>query len=177
LPDSLGGAGSVSFATAINVPRLTRRIAPSVVLAAGFVLLTVGIGWLSFLTPDTPYLIGVAIPMFVYGIGQGLALGPLTGAGVAGASGELAGAASGMINAAQQLGGTVGIAVLVAVTATSGQPLTVQVTTAFTGGAVLAACGLIAALVLIIPGERADRARQISTAPHIAPTDPAATSS
>lgn len=148
-----------SFATAVNVPRLTRRIPSSVVMTFGFLLLTIGIAWLSFVHPDTPYAIGIASPMIIYGIGQGLAIGPLTGAGIAGATGELAGAASGMINTAQQLGGTVGISALVAITAASGSPLADQVTTAFTGGAILAAAALTAVIVLIIPGERADRAR------------------
>lgn len=162
-----------SFATAICVPRITRRVPPGVVLATGFVLLTVGIGWLSFLAPQTPYVVGVALPMLVYGIGQGLALGPLTGAGVAGAHDDLAGPASGMINAAQQLGGTVGIAALVAITATSGDSLADQVTTAFACGAVLAAAGLVAVLVLVIPGERADREREFG--PHLGTTDAAPT--
>lgn len=148
-----------SFAIALAVPRLTRRVAPSVVLTAGFVLLTVGLGWLSLVTPTTPYLVGIGLPLLVYGIGQGLTLGPLTGFGVAGATQHLAGPASGMINAAQQLGGTVGIAALVALTSSTSNDLAEQATTALAAGAILAAAGLIVALTLIIPGERAARAR------------------
>lgn len=165
-----------SFATAVNVPRLTRHIPSPALLSIGFGLLTAGIGWLSLVRPDTPYLVGVALPLLVYGIGQGLAIGPLTGAGVAGATGQLAGAASGMINTAQQLGGTVGIAALVSITTGSGAPLAQQVATAFTGGTILAAIALVITLVLIIPGERASRRGQHAESPARAP-EPTGTSS
>lgn len=48
--------------------------------------------------------------MILLGIGQGLIMGPATVAGVAGTSGEVAGAASGVVNTFHQIGGAVGLA-------------------------------------------------------------------
>ena len=98
------------------------------------------------------------------------AIGPLTAAGVAGADDGSAGAASGMINTAQQLGGTVGIAALVAITAASGDPLAERVTSALGGGTVLAVIALVVVIALIIPGERASRRGQPPPTPDSAGT-------
>lgn len=58
--------------------------------------------------------------MAVLGLGQGISLSPLTVAGVAGVPARDAGAASGVVNAAHQLGGSMGLALLVVVFARSG---------------------------------------------------------
>src|SRR5207237_7623342 len=49
------------------------------------------------------------------GIGNGIAFVPLTAAGLHGVRPQLAGAASGLINVTQQVGGSLGLAVLVTV--------------------------------------------------------------
>ena len=57
----------------------------------------------------------VALPMVLIGIGQGLAFAPMTSAGLAGADGRDAGAASGLVNTFHQLGSALGLGILVAV--------------------------------------------------------------
>ena len=84
--------------------------------------------WLAQLGPQGSYLANVAWPMVVLGVGQGLTLSPLTIAGVAGVRAQDAGAASGLVNAAHQLGGSFGLAWLVVVFSASAHPGTGSVT-------------------------------------------------
>jgi len=64
----------------------------------------------------TPYATGVAIPMAILGLGAASAFTPLTTAGIAGVD---ASAASGLVNVAHQLGGSLGLGVLVSVFASA----------------------------------------------------------
>lgn len=158
LPVSVG-----NFVVAINVPRLSRRFGSGIVLTVGLALLVAGLGWLSQVHSDSPYVLGLALPMAVIGLGQGLALGPLTAAGVAGASGNIASAASGLVNTSQQLGGTLGIALLVAFTATTGNPLAGQVSSAYSYATLFMAAALLTVLFLIVPVEiRKKHARRLA---------------
>jgi sugar phosphate permease len=98
-----------------HMPPVTRRFGNGLLLAAGLAGTTLGMFWLSRLTADTSYLTGVALPMILIGAGQGASLGPLTAAGIAGVQPRDAGAASGLVNVAHQLGGSLGLGILVAV--------------------------------------------------------------
>jgi hypothetical protein len=71
--------------------------------------------WLSRISPTTGYVPGVLGPMILFGAGAGLAFVPLTTSALAGVRNEDAGAASSMVNVTQQMGGAVGLAVLVTV--------------------------------------------------------------
>ncbi|HSD37162.1 MAG TPA: MFS transporter [Rhodocyclaceae bacterium] len=109
-----------NFAAAMAVPKLTRRFGNGQVLAGGLVIALLGMAWLSLLTSHTHFLTGIALPMVLIGIGQGGTLSPLTIAGVAGVAPQDAGAASGLVNVAHQLGGSLGLGVLVVVFAAAG---------------------------------------------------------
>ena len=65
------------------------------------------------------YWSGVIGPMLLIGTGMGLVFVPLTTASLAGVRPEDSGAASSMVNVMQQVGGALGLAVLVAVFGTS----------------------------------------------------------
>ena len=71
-------------------------------------LALVGMLWLSQISAGADYLTQMAMPMVLLGIGMGSAFTPLTTAGMAGVADRDAGAASGLVNVAQQLGGTLG---------------------------------------------------------------------
>ena len=107
----------VNFAVAMAIPRLSRRIPNAVLLAGGTALTLVGMAWLSRAGIDDSYVLAVAVPMMLIGAGQGLAFAPLTNAGLAGVAAEDAGAASGLVNTAHQLGMALGLGILVAVSA------------------------------------------------------------
>ncbi|WP_406279222.1 MFS transporter [Nocardia sp. NBC_00881] len=146
----------VQFGFSLLVPRLTARYGNAVLLTAGLGFVLAGLAGTTRLDAATSYWAGVAAPMVLIGIGQGLAFGPLTAAGIAGARPADAGAASGLVNTAHQLGSTLGVAVLT--TASAGAAtLAGRVSDAYLGGAVMLAVALIAALVLIMPAERKRR--------------------
>jgi predicted MFS family arabinose efflux permease len=107
------------FATTSAVPRLVTRFGNQRVLVGGIVFALVGMVWLSRVGAGSSYLTGVAIPMIILGLGAACAFTPLTTAGVAGAAAEDAGAASGLVNVAHQLGGSLGLGVLVTVFASA----------------------------------------------------------
>jgi EmrB/QacA subfamily drug resistance transporter len=145
----------VNFAAAMAVPRLTRRYGNPVVLVAGLTISVLGMAWLSRLTDHTDYLTGIALPMALIGAGQGGALGPLTAAGLAGVAPEDAGAAGGVTNVFHQIGGSLGLAILVAVFAAAGSAtlhgsalLAHRISAALTAGAVLLVLALLISLAV-----------------------------
>jgi EmrB/QacA subfamily drug resistance transporter len=113
----------VNFVFAMMLPRLTRRYGNGALLALGLVLCLTGMAWLSRATPESAYLTAVALPMMLIGAGQGFTLGPLTVSGIKGVAREDAGAASGVVNVAHQIGNALGLAVLVSVGAIGAQAL------------------------------------------------------
>ena len=116
--------------------------------------------WLAQVDAASAYLAGVALPMVLIGAGQGLAFAPLTSFGIAGVRAEDAGAASGLVNTAHQLGMALGLALLVAVSARSGSvlvdrttALASEVSSALTAGTCLLALCLVATRALIVRKE------------------------
>jgi EmrB/QacA subfamily drug resistance transporter len=151
-----------NFAAAIAVPRLTRRLGNGRVLATGLTLALAGMALLSRASVDSLYLSGVALPMVLIGLGQGLTLGPLTVAGVAGVDAQDAGAASGAVNVAHQLGGSLGLSVLIVVFAAAGTHvldgralLAQRISSALGAGTAMLVLSLLAVLTLILPSVRA----------------------
>ncbi|MEX8518962.1 MAG: MFS transporter [Leptothrix sp. (in: b-proteobacteria)] len=147
----------VNFAVALAVPRMTQRFGNARLLAGGLALSVLGLLWLSRIGPDTPYLLGVALPMVLIGAGQGGTLSPLTVAGVAGVAAEDAGAASGLVNVAHQLGGSLGLGLLVVVFAAADGQITEpraelahQIAATLTASTLLLAVALALVLWLIV---------------------------
>ncbi len=106
-----------------GVSRLAPRLMPLVggyrLMLAGMLPVIAGMAWLSRVSPDTGYWSGVFGPMVLLGAGMGVVFVPLTTASLAGVRPQESGAASSMVNVMQQLGGSVGLAVLVAVYGTA----------------------------------------------------------
>ena len=103
------------FAMSRTAPRLMPRLGTKPLMIAGILPVIVSMAWLSRVSPATGYWPGVFGPMMLLGIGTGLVFVPLTTASLAGVAPADSGAASGMVNAMQQVGGALGLAVLVAV--------------------------------------------------------------
>src|ERR1700712_1612296 len=92
--------------------------------------------------------------MVLIGAGQGLAFAPLTTAGLTGTRSEDAGAASGLINTAHQLGSSLGLAILVTVSSAAR-----RVGLARTAGSPLLALAVVTVGGLVLRPRRADRIR------------------
>lgn len=104
--------------------QLLGRIGPRPLLIAGPLLAASGLLqlWLR-LEPDSSYL-GVALPALAcVAVGMGLAFVALTSAAVAGVPHEDVGIASALLNAGQQVGGALGLAVLTSVSTARTQDL------------------------------------------------------
>lgn len=103
-----------TFLTAIKVPRLVSKHGNRNVLTIGLMCMFIGFLWLSLLNTESPYLTGIALPMVVLSIGNGLTLSPLTNLGIEDVEPKDSGAASGLVNAAHQTGGAIGLSTMVA---------------------------------------------------------------
>lgn len=107
------------FAVSRTVPRLLPRFGPKPLMIAGMLPVIAGMSWLSQVSPSTDYWTGVFEPMLLFGLGMGVVFVPLTTVSLAGVRPEESGAASSMVNVMQQVGGSLGLAVLVAVYGTA----------------------------------------------------------
>jgi EmrB/QacA subfamily drug resistance transporter len=107
------------FGVSRLAPRLIPRFGGQRLMLIGMIPVVIGMAWLSRVSPATDYWSGVFGPMALLGGGMGLVFVPLTQASLAGVRLEESGAASSMVNVMQQLGGSVGLAVLVAVFGTA----------------------------------------------------------
>lgn len=100
---------------------ITQKFGDKAVVIGGLLLSTTGLLWLTGLSANSGYL-SVLGPLLMFGIGNGLAFVPLTSLSLAGVDPKDAGAASGLVNVSQQLGGSLGLAVLITVFADASGP-------------------------------------------------------
>jgi EmrB/QacA subfamily drug resistance transporter len=103
------------FAVSRLAPRLVARFGPKPLMVAGLLPVVAGMTWLTRISPSTDYLHGILGPMLLLGSGMGVTFVPLTMASLAGVHPEDAGAGSSMVNVTQQVGGALGLAILVTV--------------------------------------------------------------
>jgi predicted MFS family arabinose efflux permease len=159
------------FASSRIVPRLLGRVDGGKLMITGSVSVLLGMLWLTRATVDSEYLTGVVGPLLLFGLGAGMIFIPLTGRALAGVQPEDAGAASGMLNVLQQVGGALGLGILVTIfgtasrnsTSTAANPvdharevLTDGVHAAFIGAAIYAALTLTVIVLSVRPWRRKD---------------------
>jgi EmrB/QacA subfamily drug resistance transporter len=162
---------------------LVTRIGFKIPLVLGMLFVTGGLVWFAQVSPNGSYVGDILFPSLLAAVGLGLAFVPVTIAAVTGIRPDEAGLASGLVNTAQQVGGALGLAILVAVanSTTSGAladgvrsravALTDGFQDAFLVGAGFAFAGAILAAVLISSRdsrEHAEAARR-GDAPAVAP--------
>jgi EmrB/QacA subfamily drug resistance transporter len=141
--------------------QLVTRFGFKPVLAAGMAFVSAGLLWFSQVSVGGGFLTDILGPSLLAAIGLGFGFVTSTIAAVSGVQEREQGVASGLINTSQQIGGALGLAVLstiatsradhVMATGTSTLPnaLTEGFQSAFLGGAVIAALGFAATLILI----------------------------
>jgi EmrB/QacA subfamily drug resistance transporter len=159
LPLSLTLIGASGIAS-----RLVDRFTPKPVLVFGLLIATVGLALFTRIEPDGDYAGRVLPAMVVMAFGLGLSFVPITIAATSGVAAEDSGLASGLLNTTQQVGGSLGLAVLSAIStsritsaldggSTPAAALTHGFSAAFTVSAILCAAAAVLAMVLL-PGRR-----------------------
>lgn len=140
-----------TFVASLFVPKLTARWGNRAMATIALLITLTGMLMLTRLSADSSYFYLLSTAMVLVGLGNGSTLGPLTVAGVAGVEPRDVGAASGVVNVAHQMGGTLGLSILVVVyaSAQNGQGdsldlLAHQITTGFIG------CSIFLALAVMI---------------------------
>jgi EmrB/QacA subfamily drug resistance transporter len=179
------------FTSSRIVPRLLGRVDGGRLMIAGAISVTAGMVWLTRLTVDSSYLGAVVGPLVLFGFGAGMIFIPLTGRALAGVQPENAGAASGLLNVLQQVGGALGLGILVTIFGTASrssiarggsanpverarQVLTDGVHAAFIGSAIYAALTLIVIVLGVRPWTwRRSRATVGEVATEAAAVEPA----
>lgn len=149
----------VNFVVAMTMGGLVARLGQGRTAVVGIGLVALGMIWLAQVGAASSYWAAVAAPMVLIGAGQGLVFAPLTALGLHGAAAEDAGAASGLVNTFHQVGSSVGLGVLVTLTAhpTGADALHQFVTR--THVALLGSTGLLVLAVIALLASGAHRAR------------------
>ena len=144
--------------------RLLPRIGPRALMITGLALAAGGLVWFTGLTADTSYLTHVLPPEILVSLGMGMTFVPMSSTALIGVEPEDAGVASALVNTTQQVGGSLGTALLNTVAASAAASYlashakgvaAVQTaavhgyTTAFTVSAVLLAGAAVVAGVLV----------------------------
>jgi EmrB/QacA subfamily drug resistance transporter len=110
---------AILVVTAQLASRLMVRIGPKPLMVTGAVLLFGGLAWLSQLSVGSGYLDSILGPILIFGAGMGFLFVPLTIVAVSGVQPSESGAASGLLNVMQQVGGSLGLSILVTVFGTA----------------------------------------------------------
>ncbi|MFV2178092.1 MFS transporter [Actinomadura sp. LOL_016] len=97
--------------------RLVTRFGPRVPVGAALAVAAGGLAWFSRMSTTGHYAVEALGPAIVMGLGAGVVFVGVTIAATAGASADESGLASGLVNTAQQVGGALGLALVVAVAA------------------------------------------------------------
>ncbi|WP_441249985.1 MFS transporter [Kitasatospora sp. McL0602] len=95
------------------------KYGPKPFMAGGALLVTIGLTWLTQTSADSSYTTGVLGPTVIFGFGMGLVFVPVMLLAVAGVAAHETGAASGLLNSMQQIGGSLGLSILTTVFASA----------------------------------------------------------
>nr|WP_306192794.1 MFS transporter [Streptomyces sp. MK5] len=117
LPMTLG-----IFAMARIAPQLVARFGQTPLLITGTLGLTASYVWLSNIDTTSGYVTAVLGPLLINGISAGLTFMPAASLVMGGVAPQHAGSASGLLQTVQQLGGAIGLAVIVSVYAAGAVP-------------------------------------------------------
>jgi EmrB/QacA subfamily drug resistance transporter len=95
------------------VPRLIPRLGPRRILIGGASLVALATLWFTQISISSHYAPAIVVPMILLGVGVGSSFLPLSIIVLSGVPGREAGAASGMLQTVQQVGGALGLSILV----------------------------------------------------------------
>ncbi|MFC8519320.1 MFS transporter [Streptomyces sp. NPDC057257] len=89
------------------------RFGPKPFMVVGAVLAAAGLAWLTLTDVDSTYAGSILGPMLVFSLGMGMEFVSLTLMALSNVTPQETGAASGLLNATQQVGGSLGLSILV----------------------------------------------------------------
>ena len=166
-------ASLTSVALAGLSQKLVTLVSAGPVMAVGMALIGGGILWATRMPVHGHFWADLAGPFFITGAGTAFTFVPVSIGGLAGVADHEAGLASGLLNTAQQLGGSIGVAVASTVAATrsgtllgQGQPPAVALTGGFRWA--LWVCGVIALAALPVTATLlARRKKEPATIPEV----------
>jgi EmrB/QacA subfamily drug resistance transporter len=146
--------------------QVVTRLGYKVALLTGLIVAAGGLMWFAQVSAGGSFLADILGPSIVAGFGLAFAFVAGTIAATSGVSGEQAGLASGLVNTSQQIGGALGLAVLIALStartdAVDAAPpvaLTEGYQAGFLGGAGLALLGALLTLLLLSGRESREHA-------------------
>jgi EmrB/QacA subfamily drug resistance transporter len=167
----LAVAGSAIITSTIAA-QLVNRVGVKPVIVAGMAFLAAGLAYFTQVSVGGSYL-GDLLPGFLLiAVGLGFSFVPISIAALAGVQASEAGLASGLFNTSQQIGGALGIAALSAIaTSTTNdevasgtavpKALTDGFEAAFIWGGVVAALGILVALLLVRRSDLETRVEEV----------------
>jgi MFS family permease len=100
------------IAAAVVASRLLPRVGPKVLMTLGGLLATAAMIWLTRLDLDSSYVTAILPSFIAMSFGMGLVFVPLSSLALSGVANHDAGVASAMVNTTQQVGGSLGTALL-----------------------------------------------------------------
>ncbi|MER5855868.1 MULTISPECIES: MFS transporter [unclassified Streptomyces] len=104
--------GALMVAAQLGTTVLVPRLGPKAVIPLGFAVATAGMAWLTGIGVGSHYVSAVLPQLVVIGVGLGLVMPPAMQLATGGVAAEDAGVASATVNAMQQVGGSIGTALL-----------------------------------------------------------------
>jgi len=99
--------------------RFLPRIGPRALMIAGLVLAAGGLVWFTGLTVHSSYVVHVLAPEILVSLGMGMTFVPMSSTALIGVEPKDAGVASALVNTTQQVGGSLGTALLNTVAASA----------------------------------------------------------
>ncbi|MGF6883678.1 EmrB/QacA subfamily drug resistance transporter [Nocardia sp. GAS34] len=108
------------IASSTTVPSLLLpKIGPKLVVSGGFLIAALGMAWLTQIGLHTGYATHILPPLILLGLGLGGAMSTAFQSATAGVHHDDAGIASAMVNTSQQVGGSIGTALLSTIAASA----------------------------------------------------------
>lgn len=116
--------------SAINAPRLVKKIGFKPILVVAPLITATALFWLAHVRIDGSYVYDLLPAFILMGLGMGATFIAITIAATSGVSGKESGLASGLLNTAQQIGGAIGLAILTGVSTAAATNYIKDLTTA-----------------------------------------------
>ncbi|MFD5258299.1 MFS transporter [Streptomyces bobili] len=103
---------AVMVTSTLSTSVLTPRFGPKPIVPLGMALSAAGLAWLTTLDASSTYTAHVLPPLLVFALGMGLIMAPAMSAATSGIDPADAGVGSASVNTMQQVGGSIGTALL-----------------------------------------------------------------